>query len=566
MNMDVKTMTGGNGRIFRCAAYVRKSTEDGLEQEYNSLDAQYDAIKSYVRSQSYNGWQLIDKKYSDGGYSGGSQDRPALNALKADIEAGLIDIVVVYKIDRLSRSITDFADLSRLFDRHHVSFVSVTQQIDTSNAAGRMLLNILISFSQFEREMAADRIRDKMRATKAKGMWVGGNVPFGYKVEDKKLVVNPSTEPQARRVFELYAKYGELRKVCRALRDEGIERAPGKPWRPRSVYNAVHNRRYIAEMVVDGKIIQADHASIIDRTLWDRVQKIIVEHPRHDNPGRTPLPQASLLRDILFCGNCKSKMTYSWCRSSKNAAKRYGYYQCQRQQRVGEGCSVKRVPSALVEAEVARALCKVLSASLSLVTSVAGVAMVPTNRLLAALASNEGVYSEFNAQEQQDVLRAAIARINVYENRLEVLFKTYGVKDLDSAALGFMDGDILHVNVSVMFRNVSGIRRVFHLDNESRPITASALTDNPLLTSVVRAFAWLKLLDEGKVRSIPELCKLTNMEPHFMYRTLRLATLSPKVIRTIISGKEPDGLSLGKIRTLTTDDWSEQERILGVPL
>lgn len=181
MNMDVKALSGRNGRILRCAAYVRKSTEDGLELEYNSLDAQYDAISSYVRSQACNGWVLIDKKYADGGFSGGNTERPGLQALLADIQAGLVDIVVVYKIDRLSRSIMDFADLSKLFDQYRVSFVSVTQQIDTSTAAGRMMLNILISFSQFEREQSADRVRDKIRASKERGLWVGGRPPFGLR-------------------------------------------------------------------------------------------------------------------------------------------------------------------------------------------------------------------------------------------------------------------------------------------------------------------------------------------------------------------------------------------------
>lgn len=563
MNMDVKALSGRNGRILRCAAYVRKSTEDGLELEYNSLDAQYDAISSYVRSQACNGWVLIDKKYADGGFSGGNTERPGLQALLADIQAGLVDIVVVYKIDRLSRSIMDFADLSKLFDQYRVSFVSVTQQIDTSTAAGRMMLNILISFSQFEREQSADRVRDKIRASKERGLWVGGRPPFGYKAVDKKLVPDPENAAKAQRVFELFAKHGELRMVCRALKAEGIERDPGRAFRPRSVYNVVHNRRYVGELEVGGKIVKTDHPALISQPLWEKVQKRLAEQPVRENSGRPLTPQSALLRDVLYCGNCKARMIYAWCTSGRNAQKRYGYYECQHLRGRAADCTVKRVPSALVEAEVEHGIRNVLASSLSLAAAVAKASSLPQAKLLSALVTPEGFAETFTQDERHALVEAALARASVFEDKIELVFKTYGVKDYDLVSQGCVEGEVLRVNVAISFRNVSGVRRVYRLDGESKPITSAALDDNPLLTTVVRAFAWLKLLDEGKVRSIPELCKLTGMDAHFMYRTLRLATLSPKIIRAIISGNEPDGLSLGKIRHLTTDDWSEQERILG---
>ena len=192
----------------RCAVYTRKSTDERLDAEFNSLDAQYDACSAYIKSQVGMGWRLMDKKYDDGGYSGGTMNRPALTELIEDIKAGKIDVVVVYKIDRLSRSLCDFTDLSKLFEQHDVSFVSVTQQIDTSNAAGRMMLNILMSFAQFEREMTADRIRDKIYASKKRGMWTGGPTPYGYVLEDKQLKVDAKAAEVVRWIFRRYVATG----------------------------------------------------------------------------------------------------------------------------------------------------------------------------------------------------------------------------------------------------------------------------------------------------------------------------------------------------------------------
>ena len=208
--------------IKRCVVYTRKSTEEGLDLEFNSLDAQYEACAAYIKSQSSNGWRLVGRRYDDGGYSGGNVNRPALRELQKDITDGLVDIVVVYKIDRLSRSLCDFTDLSKLFEEHGVSFVSVTQQIDTSNAAGRMMLNILMSFAQFEREMTADRIRDKIYATRKKGMWTGGVTPFGYKVVDKRLEVDPDAAETVRMMFRRYAATASTRQVARELNDAHI--------------------------------------------------------------------------------------------------------------------------------------------------------------------------------------------------------------------------------------------------------------------------------------------------------------------------------------------------------
>lgn len=225
-----------NVETRRCAIYTRKSTEEGLEQKFNSLDAQFAACSAYIQSQVGSGWTLVPNHYDDGGYSGGNTKRPALQRLMADIEADRVDIVVVYKIDRLSRSLVDFADLFRTFEKHGVSFVSITQQIDTSNAAGRMMLNVLMSFAQFEREMSSDRIRDKIYETRKRGMWTGGMTPYGYKVVNKQLIVDEETGPILKEIFARYAATSSTRTVARELNDKKIphvcsRKSPARPIR-----------------------------------------------------------------------------------------------------------------------------------------------------------------------------------------------------------------------------------------------------------------------------------------------------------------------------------------------
>lgn len=260
-----------------CAVYTRKSTDEGLDSAFNSLDAQYDACSAYVKSQVGMGWRLVEKKYDDGGYSGGTMNRPALTELLKDIEARQINVVVVYKFDRLSRSLSDFTDLSKLFERHGVSFVSVTQQIDTSNAAGRMMLNILMSFAQFEREMTADRIRDKIYASRKRGMWTGGPTPYGYKLVDKQLKVYPDAAEAVRMMFRRYVATGSSLQVARELNESSHKRPDSQPWHPRMVLAVLKCRVYTGKLEVKrtGEVFDGIHEAIIDDALFQTVQKAI---------------------------------------------------------------------------------------------------------------------------------------------------------------------------------------------------------------------------------------------------------------------------------------------------
>ena len=266
----------------RCAIYTRKSSEEGLEQEFNSLQAQCEACEAYIRSQRHEGWALARTRYDDGGFSGGNMERPALQRLLADIQGGRIDIIVVYKVDRLTRSLADFARLVEIFDAQGVSFVSVTQQFNTTSSMGRLTLNVLLSFAQFEREVTGERIRDKIAASKKKGMWMGGNVPLGYDASERTLVINPAEAETVRRIFALYRELGCVRRVKeeadrlglstkRSTTANGTERG-GKPFSRGHIYRLLSNPIYIGQIAHKGQLYPGQHPALIDAETWTAVR------------------------------------------------------------------------------------------------------------------------------------------------------------------------------------------------------------------------------------------------------------------------------------------------------
>src|SRR6202140_2182262 len=274
-------------RPVRCAIYPRVSTEYGLDQEFNSLDAQYDAASAYIKSQAHAGWTLIRSRYDDGGYSGGSTDRPDLQRLLEDIRARKIDVIVVYKVDRLTRSLADFAKLVELFDAQGVSFVSVTQQFNTTTSMGRLTLNVLLSFAQFEREVTSERIRDKIAASKRKGLWVGGPLPLGYEMKDGKIAVVEDEAERVRLIFRRYVELGGVNALVRDLRERNIRteirlRATGAthggiPFERGSLFYLLRNRFYIGEVKYKDEILPGEKPAIMYRALFDAVQQKLTE-------------------------------------------------------------------------------------------------------------------------------------------------------------------------------------------------------------------------------------------------------------------------------------------------
>ncbi len=335
-------------RKLRCAVYTRKSSEEGLEQEFNSLHAQREACESYINSQRSEGWVLVRDQYDDGGISGGTLERPALRRLLADIEDGLVDVVVVYKIDRLSRSLMDFSKLVEVFDRNGVTFVSVTQSFNTTTSMGRLTLNILLSFAQFEREVTGERIRDKIAASRRKGMWMGGCPPLGYEVKDRKLLENTEGADQVRWVFDRFIEIGSGTELARELAARGVTTARGHRIDKKFIYRMLNNRVYIGEAVHKGTSYPGEHKAIIDRDSWDKVHAILTESPRK-RAARTRADTPALLKGLLY-GPDGAAFSPT---HTRKGGRLYRYYVSQTVLKHGAGsCPVGRVPAGEIEAGV----------------------------------------------------------------------------------------------------------------------------------------------------------------------------------------------------------------------
>ena len=333
-------------RRQRCAIYTRKSTEEGLEMEFNSLDAQRDACESYVASQKAAGWSAIREGYDDGGVSGSTLDRPGLKRLLADVEAGLIDVIVVYKIDRLSRSLMDFAKLVEIFERNQVTFVSVTQAFNTTTSMGRLTLNILLSFAQFEREVIGERIRDKVAASRKRGMWMGGYVPMGYDVRDSKLVINQAEAATVRTIFERFVAIGSATTLAKALVAERVRNKRGKLIDKGFLYKLINNRVYLGEAVHKGTAYDGEHDAIIGRDLWDKVHSILQQSPRL-RALNTRCQTPALLKGIIF--------TETGAAMTPTATKKgslYRYYTSMdliRNRSTNEAAGPLRLPAGMIE-------------------------------------------------------------------------------------------------------------------------------------------------------------------------------------------------------------------------
>ena len=343
---------------IRCAIYTRKSTEEGLDQDFNSLDAQREACEAYVASQKHEGWLALAARYDDGGFSGGTIERPALQQLLADIEAGKVDCVVVYKVDRLSRSLMDFAKLVATFEQHSVAFVSVTQRFDTTSSMGRLTLNVLLSFAQFEREIIGERIRDKLAAAKMKGKYVGGRPLLGYDVdhEHMRLVVNAEEAKLVQHVFERFVRLGSCMKVAQELNASGYRMKAwtsrkGRPmggaeWNNVYVHHVLTNRRYLGETVHLGKNYPGEHEAIIDRQTWERVQTLL-DTNRTYRASQTRRKTTAMLKGLVRCGHCGGAMHDTW---TAGKARKYRYYVCNKGTKIGmDSCPVKSVPAGEIE-------------------------------------------------------------------------------------------------------------------------------------------------------------------------------------------------------------------------
>ena len=417
-------------RKLRCAIYTRKSTEEGLDKEFNSLHAQREACEAYIASQRSEGWALIRDAYDDGGFSGGTLERPGLKQLLADIEEGLVDVVVVYKIDRLSRSLMDFSKLVEVFDRAGVTFVSVTQSFNTTTSMGRFTLNILLSFAQFEREVIAERVRDKIRASQQKGMWMGGNVPFGYRVENRKLVVNEPDATTLRSIFERFVRIGSATVLARELRDEGVVAPSSKPFDKGALYHLLNNRTYLGLAVHKGTAYPGEHAAIIDQALWDKVHAILAENA-HTRSANTRSQTPALLKGLIF-GPTGAAMSPTHTRKGNRL---YRYYVSQDVLKRGpEACPVGRVPGGEIETAVIDQLRGIFrQPEITVGTCRAARAEqddITEDEAREALLQLDPLWDELFPAEQARIVQLLVERVDVRTHGVEVRLRPNGLAAL----------------------------------------------------------------------------------------------------------------------------------------
>ncbi len=424
---------------IRCAVYTRKSTDEGLEKEFNSLDAQRESCEAYIASQRTEGWVLVPDYYDDGGISGGTLERPALQRLLRDIEAGLVDVVAVNKIDRLSRSLMDFAKLVETFDAHNVTFVSVTQSFNTTTSMGRLTLNILLSFAQYEREIIGERVRDKIAASKARGMWMGGPVPLGYEVHDRKLVVNEAEAATVRRVFEAFATIGSATLLVPAIRAEGLLTKMRRPFDKGAIYKTLNLRTYLGVVTHQGKVYPGEHQAIVCQELWDRAHDIMRDSPRiRANQSRRQTP--ALLRGLIFGPDGRALSPTH----TRRRGKLYTYYVSQAVlQGTDDGCTVRRISAGEIEAAVmdqVRALLQ--QPEVVIGTWRAAQAEAPDlteAETREALEQLDPLWEELFPAEQARIVRSLVERVDVSPAGADIRLRLDGlaglVRDLRASPL-----------------------------------------------------------------------------------------------------------------------------------
>ena len=426
-------------RKVRAAAYTRKSTDEGLDQEFNSLDAQRESCEAYITSQRAEGWVLVPDRYDDGGISGATLERPALQRLLGDIEADRIDVVVVYKIDRLSRSLMHFAKLVETFDAHSVTFVSVTQSFNTTTSMGRLTLNILLSFAQFEREVIGERERDKIAASKARGMWMGGSVPMGYDVRDRKLVVNETEAATVRRVFEGFAATGSATRLVLLLAAEGVLTKTGRPFDKGSIYKLLNNRTFLGQVVHKGNVYPGEHQAIVPQDLRDSVHAVLQESPRvRANQNRSQTP--ALQRGLIFGPDGRALSPTH----TRRKGKIYRYYVAQAVLKgTDDGCVIRRVSAGEIETAVieqVRALLRqpevVMGTWRAAQDEDRGVTEAEVRDALERL---DPLWEELFPAEQARIVRLLVERVEVSPTGADIRLRLEGLaslmRDLRPAAL-----------------------------------------------------------------------------------------------------------------------------------
>lgn len=538
-------------KTIRCAVYTRKSTEEGLDKEFNTLEAQREAGENYIKSQKHLGWTLIPDHYDDGGYSGGTMKRPALQRLLEDVKNDKVDMIVVYKIDRLTRSLLDFAQLIKIFDAHDCSFVSVTQHFNTCDSMGKLTLHILLSFAQFEREVSAERIRDKIAATKKKGMWTGGSVPLGYDVENKKLVVNPEEAKVVRYIFEEYLRCRSEVQVSRNAKEMGYHSKPRKlpsssepvniAFNHAIVNNMLRNPIYIGKIPYKNELFDGLHEAIIPMDLWNQVQEL-----KRLNKGDRFTPSRSvknsLLKGLVEC-TCCGTMTPT---RTKKDNKYYEYYTSTRAVKEGYHlCRTGSVPAGELDAFV---LDKVKEAFRSpeiiqeLVTQVRKTKPeYGVKEIFDILQSVDQVFKYFSPTTLQSIISRLLDKVIVHKDKVVIRFNTFGISLLDDCIK--VDHNGYNKKTLEFTYNVTLARKKGRVKIINPLPSECGEKDERLILAVSQAYRWQSILDKQGI-TLAELAQREKMDRSYMGRILKLCHLAPEIVNAIMAGKQPTLLCL----------------------
>jgi site-specific DNA recombinase len=530
-------MKASSVKSVRCAIYTRVSTEHGLDQEFNSLDAQYDAASAYIKSQAHAGWTLIRSRYDDGGYSGGSTDRPDLQRLLEDIRARKIDVIVVYKVDRLTRSLADFAKLVELFDAHGVSFVSVTQQFNTTTSMGRLTLNVLLSFAQFEREVTSERIRDKIAASKRKGLWVGGTLPLGYEMKEGKIAIVEEEAELVRSIFRRYLELGSVNELLRDLKERNIRTKTrrlstgatrgGIPFGRGALYYLLSNHFYTGEVKYKNEILPGEQPAIMDRVLFDAVRQKSLAKWSHRTVVRNNSDH--LLTGLLFDdGGHRMVPTHA-----TKAGVRYRYYVStpflHGEAKTASAGSVSRVPAADIEETIVKFLKKHLAAKQDKSTTSAM------------------------------TLRDLVAGIVVHKDELVVRLKS------DNADEASDPPDDRSLSIPWQKPPSKRARQILLPHNASRSDVRPEQFERRarLVSAIARGRRWLDDVVSGRVTTVPELCTREQCSARQVNMTISLAFLAPNLVKAAVEGRLPRGIGIERLRDPPTE-WSRQFEALGL--
>jgi site-specific DNA recombinase len=555
-------------KLVRCAIYTRKSTEDGLELEYNSLDAQYDACTAYATSQRHEGWTVTKDRYDDGGFSGGTLERPGLKRLLADIEAGKVDIILLYKIDRLTRSLSDFAKIVEILDRKGASFVSITQSFNTTTSMGRLTLNMLLSFAQFEREVTGERIRDKIYASKRKGIWMGGPVPLGYDVMERKLVVNEQEAVQVRKIMQMYMTAGSVPELVEMLARNGsltkIQQCKdggtrgGCHFKRGNLYHLLSNQIYRGMLVHKGEAFDGEHEAIVSEELWNQVQAKLAKQGQGGS-SRKVSPRTGVLAGLIYDGEGRAMVLTH----TQKGNRRFHYY-ANRYEALGDS-TASRVNARDIENIVVDQISPTLASGNKVQSTLldGSYTSEQLHNIISRCSKLANELSSSKYAQKQEILRNVLDRVELHENHVVIRIDNRGLLNIVRADNTVQPSptNLIIERQAIRLRRGKALRLVIPAPTSESDIQ---MRDEKLISLIAESRTIMAQITDNPDKSIPSLAAEQGRCRVRMMKVAKLACLDPDIVTSIIEGRQPPKLTPGKLLAVDLPlVWADQKRALG---